>query len=127
MAGRIKRPCRGGCGAVVVSGWCEACSSRVGSKRAERNRESSSQRGYGWKWQKTSNARLVKHLWCVDPYKVHELQEPATLTDHIIPVTGPRDPRFWDSKNWQSLCDSCHGRKTASEDGGFGHASSGRA
>jgi 5-methylcytosine-specific restriction endonuclease McrA len=25
---------------------------------------------------------------------------------------------FWDSNNWQTLCVSCHNRKTATEDGG---------
>ncbi|WP_144469068.1 HNH endonuclease signature motif containing protein, partial [Bacillus pumilus] len=28
---------------------------------------------------------------------------------------------FWDSSNWQPLCASCHNRKTAKEDGGFGN------
>ena len=118
--GRIKRPCAGGCGAVVVSGRCAACSARAGNKRVERDRLNSSQRGYGWKWQKTSAARLVKHPWCVDPYRVHVLPEPATLTDHITPHRGNMK-LFWEPTNWQSLCDSCHSRKTAEEDGGFGH------
>ncbi|WP_369680053.1 HNH endonuclease [Brevibacillus laterosporus] len=25
---------------------------------------------------------------------------------------------FWDRKNWQPLCESCHNRKTAREDRG---------
>ena len=28
---------------------------------------------------------------------------------------------FWDSNNWQSMSKQCHDRKTATEDGGFGH------
>jgi 5-methylcytosine-specific restriction protein A len=44
----------------------------------------------------------------------------ATVVDHIIPHKG--DKRlFWDIKNWQPLCASCHGIKTAKEDGGFGN------
>jgi 5-methylcytosine-specific restriction enzyme A len=43
----------------------------------------------------------------------------ATVADHITPHKG--DPvLFWDPDNLQSLCAACHGRKTATEDGGFG-------
>jgi len=28
---------------------------------------------------------------------------------------------FWDCSRWQALCASCHGRKTAAQDGGFGN------
>ena len=43
---------------------------------------------------------------------------PATVVDHVDPHRG--DPLiFWDSSRWQSLCASCHGRKTAARDGGF--------
>jgi 5-methylcytosine-specific restriction protein A len=38
---------------------------------------------------------------------------PADLVDHVVPHRG--DPSlFWDElNNWQSLCSSCHARKTA--------------
>lgn len=35
--------------------------------------------------------------------------------DHIIPVDGPNDPRFWDHKNHQGLTHECHSRKTMIE------------
>jgi len=44
----------------------------------------------------------------------------AEHVDHIKPVDGPDDPGFWDAQNHQALCISCHSRKTATEDGGFG-------
>lgn len=44
---------------------------------------------------------------------------PANTVDHIDPVDGPGDPRFWDQTNWQALCSSCHSKKTATNDGGF--------
>jgi 5-methylcytosine-specific restriction enzyme A len=28
---------------------------------------------------------------------------------------------FWDRNNWQAMAKACHDKKTASEDGGFGH------
>jgi 5-methylcytosine-specific restriction protein A len=40
--------------------------------------------------------------------------EPATVLDHTKPHRG--DPAlFWDQDNWQGLCQTCHGRKTARE------------
>lgn len=43
---------------------------------------------------------------------------PATDVDHIVPrAQGGTDAR----ENLQPLCHSCHSRKTAREDGGFGH------
>jgi 5-methylcytosine-specific restriction protein A len=40
--------------------------------------------------------------------------------DHIIPHKGNKG-LFWTRFNHQALCKSCHDRKTATEDGGFGH------
>ena len=117
---RVRRPCAGGCGALVSGGRCDACKTRTRKRGGEPERLSAARRGYGWKWQKTSAARLVKHPWCVDPYGVHRVPEPATCTDHIKAHKGNM-ALFWDPKNWQSLCDSCHSKKTAEEDGGFGH------
>jgi HNH endonuclease len=46
---------------------------------------------------------------------------PGTCVDHIVPHRGDMT-LFWDPTNWQTLCDSCHGKKTTREDGGFGRA-----
>lgn len=44
----------------------------------------------------------------------------ATHVDHIVPHLS--DPeKFFNFDNTQSLCESCHNRKTAKEDGGFGN------
>jgi 5-methylcytosine-specific restriction protein A len=45
---------------------------------------------------------------------------PAIVVDHIIPHKG-NYKLFWDKSNWQSLCKSCHDKKTAREDGAFGN------
>ncbi|MGY6410502.1 MAG: HNH endonuclease [Alkalilacustris sp.] len=39
--------------------------------------------------------------------------------DHATPHKGGRK-LFWDRSNWAPMCASCHGRKTARHDGGFG-------
>jgi 5-methylcytosine-specific restriction protein A len=44
----------------------------------------------------------------------------ARVVDHIIPHKGDMK-LFWDRSNWQSLCIEDHNKKTATEDGGFGH------
>ncbi len=114
-----KQMCRTpGCGAIVDSGYCERC--RADGAAPTPARLSAAKRGYGARWQKTSRAYLAAHPLCVDPYRAHRGRAvAATLTDHIVPHRG--DMRlFWDSDNWQPLCASCHGRKTAEEDGGYG-------
>ena len=118
-----KRPCaRPGCAELVDrGGFCAGCAPRNPKALREKLRGSAAARGYGRRWQKTSAAWLVSHPLCVDPYGLHgERPERATLTDHIVPRKGDMDV-FWDSGNWQSLCSGCHSRKTAEEDGGFGH------
>jgi len=45
----------------------------------------------------------------------------AECVDHINPVSGPDDPEFYNPKNHQSLCNSCHSEKTAKEDGALGN------
>lgn len=45
----------------------------------------------------------------------------ATQVDHVTPHKGNIN-LFYDQSNLQPLCQSCHSKKTASEDGGFGNA-----
>lgn len=66
-------------------------------------------------WRKARAEFLARHPFCV------ECGAPATVVDHIVPHRG--DPIiFWDRRRWQSMCASCHGRKTVARDGGFGNA-----
>lgn len=84
-------------------------------------RESSTQRGYTWRWRRYSKRYLQEHPWCkhceTDPLDMY-----AREVDHTVPVSGPDDPRFWDPTNHQGLCSPHHKRKTVLEDGGFGNA-----
>jgi 5-methylcytosine-specific restriction enzyme A len=41
-------------------------------------------------------------------------REPASVLDHIVRHRGD-SLLYWDQKNWQALCQNCHGLKTASE------------
>jgi 5-methylcytosine-specific restriction enzyme A len=105
------------CGRLVASGYCDVCQAKG---RGKDLRPSASKRLYDGRWRKASKAYLLEHPLCVDPYGVHgEVLVAATDVDHIEPHRG--DPvKFGDRNNWQGLCHSCHSRKTATEDGGFG-------
>lgn len=66
-------------------------------------------------WEKLSKDFLTTHPFCVACYKKGILTK-ATETDHIIPHKG-NIKLFYDVKNLQPLCKSCHSKKTKSEDG----------
>lgn len=89
------------------------------TKRVEPERKSSSKRGYGYKWQKARINFLKLNPLCVECESAGRV-ESATDVDHIIPHKGDMN-LFWDLNNWQPLCKSCHSKKTAKEDGGFGN------
>lgn len=90
-------------------------------KESDDRRGSSAQRGYGARWQKARAGWLRKHPLCVECL-ASGLTVEASVIDHRVPHRGDMKI-FWDNNNWQSLCASCHGRKTAQQDGGFGNKS----
>lgn len=65
------------------------------------------------KWVKASKAFLRDNPLCVDCAELGAV-EAATDVDHKKPHKGCRK-LFWDRRNWQALCHSCHSRKTARE------------
>jgi len=79
-------------------------------------RGSASRRGYGASWRKRRDRFLKRHPLCAICLSEGRTRQ-ATCVDHVVPVTrgGADTP-----ENWQALCASCHSRKTAREDGGFG-------
>lgn len=64
-------------------------------------------------WERASRRRLAEFPFCAECQR-NGRTEAATVTDHIIPHRGNLD-LFWDAKNHQSLCESCHGVKSRSE------------
>lgn len=118
------KPCRApGCGVLVRDGggYCQA-HKRAVKKETESRRESSTKRGYGYKWQQAREKFLREHPLCQCP----DCQEgklrlrKADTVDHIIPHKGDY-ALFWDRSNWQAMTKDCHDKKTAREDGGFGN------
>jgi len=58
-------------------------------------------------WKRARDGFKRKHPTC------NHCGEWANVVDHITPVRAGGE--FWDSSNWQSLCTSCHNRKSALE------------
>ncbi|NBF13078.1 HNH endonuclease [Pseudomonas sp. Fl4BN1] len=100
--------------------YAPAAAKTIQHQPADQQRGTSTQRGYGYRWQQARAGYLRKHPLCVECEKLGRV-EPATDLDHITPHRGDND-LFWDRSNWQPLCHPCHSRKTATEDGGWGNA-----
>ena len=86
------------------------------------DRQSSSDRGYNYQWQQARKVFLRQRPLCQCPDcqdgKIRVIV--ATVVDHIIPHRGDM-VLFWKQSNWQAMSKQCHDKKTAKEDGGFGH------
>ncbi len=81
------------------------------------DRSKTSDRGYGWQWQKARRVHLMQQPLCV-MCKAEGRVTAATVVDHITPHKGD-DTLFWDTNNWQSLCATHHSRdKQVIERGG---------
>ena len=122
MPVKAKRPCAfPGCPRYAeVGAYC-----REHARQQEQARGSAAQRGYDARWRKIGLQVLKEHPLCADPFGIHAERGEvvlATEVDHIIPLSrGGTNDR----SNLQPLCKSCHARKTALEDGGFGRAQGG--
>lgn len=112
MPYRPKTPCRHpGCPELVEAGrlYCEKhLPLHPGVTRP------AAKRGYNRRWQKARKSYLEAHPLCVQCAKQGKYVR-ATVVDHIIPHRGDQK-LFWDQNNWQSLCKSCHDKKTLAED-----------
>lgn len=92
---------------------------RARIKRVADVRDSASARGYSKRWARYSRWRLKEFPWCIRCESVG-IAMLARCTDHVIPAE-PNEVLFWEARNHQSLCNTCHSQKTAAEDGGFGN------
>lgn len=89
-------------------------------------RGNSNERGYGHKWREYR--RHFKELYPLcgnhppeapdtpdSICKARGWVEEMKVVDHIVPVNGNGDPRFYDPANHQALCQSCHNAKRQRE------------
>ncbi|WP_035288020.1 HNH endonuclease signature motif containing protein [Clostridium sp. KNHs214] len=79
-----------------------------------KDRPNATRRGYDSRWRTARNRFLKDNALCVKCKEQGKLIK-ATVVDHIKPHRGDK-VLFWDESNWQSLCKSCHDRKTMTED-----------
>lgn len=114
MALKPLRPCaHAGCREVTRDTWCP----RHKPQRKERR----SAESVDWhRWyklpifaKKLRPQQLLREPFCRECARFG-LRVPATDVDHIIPHRGDWS-LFTDPDNLQSLCHSCHSRKTALE------------
>jgi 5-methylcytosine-specific restriction protein A len=122
------RPCpRAGCNRLISGRqrYCSDCQ-RIYERQKDEHRPNSHQRGYDRQWRKASKDYLERNPLCECP----ECKDPNTgeqirlwsaeVVDHIKPHRGDMR-KFWDEDNWQAMAKTCHDKKTAREDGGFGN------
>lgn len=113
MPKRIKELCRTpGCGGTAgPRGRCEHCQNRGNLAPSDDRSAYHAADGHFYSsanWRKARAAQLSRAPICQ-----HCLAALATVVDHIIPRTqGGAD---LEAANLQSLCSSCHGRKTRAE------------
>ncbi len=94
--------------------WWNPAGSIVRSTCLSEVTRPAAKRGYNRRWQKARKSYLEAHPLCVQCAKQGKYVR-ATVVDHIIPHRGDQK-LFWDQNNWQSLCKSCHDKKTLTED-----------
>lgn len=72
------------------------------------DKRTSTERGYGYRWQKARAAFLSDpaNVLCVMCRREGRV-EAATVVDHIVPHKGD-SLLFWDMANWQPLCKRHH-------------------
>lgn len=118
MPSKPKHPCNHPrCPNLTDTGYCEEHKQQA--RKYDQERGSAADRGYDSRWRKARIGFLMKHPLCVECERKGRIV-PATVVDHITPHKGDKQ-LFWDKANWQTLCKTCHDRKTATEDGGFGN------
>jgi len=108
-------------------GKCEDCN-KAKYKAYDDRRGSRHERGYGARWERVAAGLRRRQLrWCGQRMPGAPMTADSTcpqeglsrvlteVIDHIVPVKGAHDPRFWDSTNWQGLCRHDHDRKRQRE------------
>lgn len=104
------------CPTLTPGGRCDEC-----KRTADKARGSGSARGWSTRWSSFSKQYLKQHPACeCDTTCCPDgCDQPATDVDHID-GSGRTGPRAYDITNLKPLAHSCHARKTATHDGGFG-------
>lgn len=115
MAMKPLRPCRHpGCGVLVSGGYCAA------HQPPKQDRRSAEAQAWRWMygtedWKRLRGDQLLAEPFCRECAR-RGARRRATDVDHIRDHKGDWE-LFTDRSNLQSLCHSCHSRKTMTEQG----------
>lgn len=82
-------------------------------------RPSASERGYDHDWAKLREWRLTRNPVCEHCEAAGKVSYEGLIVDHKIPVHVRPDLRL-DIDNTQTLCRSCHARKTEADIAKYG-------
>jgi 5-methylcytosine-specific restriction protein A len=114
MPYKAKKPCpHHGCRELTNGGYCEAHNRAVNADYDRHHRDKEMKRFYNSQpWVRLRKAKLSRDPMC-EACKMGGVLVIAAVVDHIVPVRegGAR----LDIDNLQSLCHSCHSRKTLRE------------
>jgi len=106
MPQKPMRPCRfPGCPHLTddKSGYCPEHLKQT-RRRQDKERGTSTQRGYNYRWQRYRRAYLAAHPLCVLCLKKKpEVVREATVIHHV-----DRNPKNNEKSNLIALCDECH-------------------
>ena len=106
---RLKICAKAGCGKPTKERFCET-HKKERYASFDRTRETSTARGYDYKWYKFQDYFLNKNPLCKFCLEKNVITE-ATEVDHIITLRSRPDLKFEES-NCRALCKPCHSRRT---------------
>lgn len=94
----------------------------VRRKEHDRRRGTAASRGYDHRWNEFAAAIKRDRVFCDLCSTIgHETAIISNgVADHIIPVTGPDDPLFWEPTAVWALCVACDRWKSINFDGSYG-------
>lgn len=128
MPSRPKKPCSvPGCPNLTQGRYCHAHQQKEQQSKAERNRyydehirdQKAREFYHSKEWKRVRRVALIrdKHLCqhCLAKKRI----TPADVVDHVVPVRVDWNKRL-SLNNLQSLCNSCHNKKTAEDKKKYG-------
>ncbi len=121
---KLKTRCRHrGCPAATRHGYCDQHVQERYHRVADRQRGSSSERGYDQRWRHVRDIYVRQHPICEVCLEQGTVTLESTLieVDHIIPIMIDPSRRL-DSTNLQSLCRRHHQLKTLQDQQQYGGA-----
>jgi len=84
---------------------------RESFKQYDKRRGTANERGYNFRWQQYSKAFLRRPENQICKLHLPGCTIMAECVDHVVPMRGPDDPRFWDRSNHQAACIHCNSVK----------------